>query len=75
MSSAIFSTLISKAPFSLSVPANVWSPAVFSIGIDSPVMVAWLTVLCPESTIPSTGMLSPGLTKTISPFLTSSMGT
>ncbi len=64
---------ISKAPNSLSVPSNTSSPTPTSTGIDSPVREAWLTAPCPEATIPSTGICSPGLTSTRSPSLTSSI--
>ncbi len=42
---------------------------------DSPVMEAWLTLLTPSTTTPSTGMLSPGRTMTMSPTTSSAMPT
>ena len=57
------------------VAADTMSPTFLSTGILSPVSAASLTALLPSTTMPSTGMLSPGRTTKISPFLTCSMGT
>ena len=57
------------------VAADTLSPSALSTGILSPVSAASLTALVPSSTIPSTGIFSPGLTTKISPFFTWSMGT
>ena len=49
-------------------------PTVFSTGILSPVSIASSTAVAPSITSPSTGNFSPGLTITISPTITSSIG-
>src|ERR1035437_2795269 len=49
------------------VPAKTSLPAVFSLGIGSPVMAASSTNDCPLTTWPSTGMRLPGRIRTISP--------
>ena len=53
------------------VPANTWSPSLFSAGMDSPVMDASLMAPLPPMTTPSTGTLAPFFTRTVSPGLTS----
>ena len=53
-------TATSSAPRPLIVPANTSSPAVFSIGSDSPVTGAWFTWLSPASTRPSSGTFLTG---------------
>ncbi len=75
VSRPILVVAISKTPNSLSVPSNTSFPTLTSTGIDSPVREAWLTAAWPEATTPSTGMRSPDLTSTLSPSLTSSIGT
>ena len=54
----------SSAPCPLIDPANTSSPCRLSTGRDSPVMGAWLTSLSPDTTRPSSGSFSPGLTRT-----------
>lgn len=51
----------------LSVPAVTFSDGILATGRLSPVSIDSLTALFPSSTVPSTGMVSPGLTITISP--------
>jgi hypothetical protein len=58
---------MSRRPDSLSVPLNTLLPGNFSTGMDSPVIGAWLTLLAPAITTPSTGIHAPGLTTTMSP--------
>ncbi len=53
------------------VPANTSAPAAFSAGALSPVIGAWLTALVPATTVPSSGMRSPGLTTKTVPTVTS----
>ena len=65
-------TRMSSAPYPLIVPANTSSPADFSTGSDSPVIGAWLTGLAPDTTTPSSGIFSPGLTSRTSASRTSS---
>ena len=62
-------------PDVLMVAADTLSPACFSTGTLSPVRADSLTALSPSFTIPSTGMLSPGLTTNLSPTFTSSIWT
>ena len=50
-------------------------PTVFSTGILSPVNIDSSIDVLPSITSPSTGNFSPGLTKIISPTITSSIGT
>ena len=59
----------------MSVAAETLSPADLSTGMLSPVSAASFTALLPSTTIPSTGIFSPGLTINISPFFTFSTGT
>ena len=56
------------------VAADTMSPGPLSTGMLSPVSADSSTALIPSSIIPSTGMLSPGRTTKISPFLTCSTG-
>jgi len=58
-------TITSRVPVSLMVPANTGSPGTLSTGMLSPVTGAWLTALVPTATVPSSGMRSPGLTRTM----------
>ena len=51
------------------------SPSSLSTGMLSPVRADSFTAVEPSMITPSTGMLSPGLTATMSPVSTSSMGT
>ena len=57
------------------VAADTASPGFLSTGILSPVSADSLTALLPSSTMPSTGIFSPGRTTKMSPFLTWSMDT
>ena len=57
------------------VPAYTSSPAPFATGTLSPVIAAWSTDEPPATTTPSSGMISPGLTITVSPTPTSSTPT
>ena len=65
----------SIAPCWVKVPANTLSPVSLLTGTDSPVRLLWSTSEPPESTIPSTGIASPGLTTTRSPTWTASAST
>ena len=60
-------------PFLFIVAAISLSPFSFCTGILSPVMALSSTLVLPSIIIPSTGMLSPGRTITISPTTTSSV--
>src|SRR2546426_16614 len=51
------------------------SPSPFSTSWDSPVSIAWLTLVRPATTSPSVGIFSPGLTSTRSPGRRASSGT
>ena len=64
-----------KLPDWLSVPAVTLSSGPFSTGTGSPVSIASSTVLRPSSTRPSTGIFSPGRTRSRSPTCTPSSGT
>ena len=64
-----------SAPWPLMVPANTSSPGSLAAGIDSPVIGAWFTSLCPDDTTPSSGTFSPGLITTTSPRAMPSTGT
>ena len=50
-------------------------PALLSTGIDSPVTIDSSTAALPSTTTPSTGIFSPGRTRSTSPAWTSSSGT
>ena len=52
------------------VAADTASPGFLSTGMLSPVRADSLTALMPSSTMPSTGIFSPGRTTKISPFRT-----
>jgi hypothetical protein len=52
------------------VPAKTVSPTLLVTAILSPVIAAWLTDDIPLVTVPSNGILSPGLTITISSVFT-----
>ena len=56
-------------PSPLMVPAKTVAPSSLVIGFDSPVNIDSLTVLLPETMLPSVGILSPASTVTTSPFL------
>jgi len=57
-------TSTSTEPVRLCVPAKTSSPGILSAGMDSPVMVASLMVVCPLIMRPSAGTRSPGLRRT-----------
>ena len=57
------------------VAADTASPTNLSDGMLSPVSADSFTDVAPSVTIPSTGIVSPGRTTNISPFLTVSIGT
>ena len=75
LSSPTFTASMSKAPNWLTVPLETSSPSFLSTGIDSPVITAWFIEVCPEQITPSTGIVSPGSTRRISPTRTLSAGT
>ena len=64
-----------RKPDWLIVPALTLSFSALSTGRLSPVSADSFTALVPERTMPSTGMLSPGRTRKMSPRTTSSAGT
>ena len=63
-----------KPPVPFTVPPVTRSPATFSTGMGSPVIIDSSTVLSPSSTTPSTGTFSPGRTRRRSPMTTCSSG-
>ena len=62
-------------PRLLIVAALTASPSPRSTGMLSPVSADWSTLVCPLTITPSTGMLPPGRTSTMSPTATCSSGT
>ena len=74
LSSPTLVAFISKEPNWLTVPLDTGSPGCLSTGRDSPVMTAWLIDVSPETIFPSTGMVSPGRTRSRSPTQTCSAG-
>ena len=62
-------------PVPLTVPPVIGSPAAFSTGIGSPVIMDSSTFERPSTTSPSTGTFSPGRTRSRSPLWTSSTET
>ena len=64
------SARISSQPVPFTVAPITLSPECFSIGIDSPVTIDSSTELSPSSTVPSTGIFSPGRTRSLSPTFT-----
>ena len=70
-----FSATIRKEPVWLTVPPITGSSFCFSTGIGSPVIIDSSTVLLPSVILPSTGIFSPGRTRRMSPWWTSSSGT
>ena len=64
-----------KAPCRLRVAPNTLAPTPFSAGSASPVSIDSSTEERPSTTRPSTAMLSPGRTSTISPTCTVPAGT
>ena len=69
------SARMTKLPVPLTVPPVTLSPAVFSTGSGSPVIMDSSTLEWPSTTTPSTGTLSPGTTRSLSPTFTWSSGT
>ena len=61
---------IVKLPYWFTVPLATSSPGPLSAGIGSPVITDWSTEVCPSSTIPSAGIVSPGSTRITSPAAT-----
>ena len=72
LSSPTLVACISKAPNWLTVPLATLSPTPLSTGKASPVITAWLMEVSPAIILPSTGMVSPGKTRSISPTHTAS---
>jgi copper chaperone CopZ len=70
-----FSARIRTEPVVLSVPAMTLAPASLVTGIDSPVTIDSSSEERPSSTVPSTGTLSPGRTRSLSPTCTVSSET
>ena len=64
------SARITKPPVPFTVPPVTRSPALFSTGMGSPVTIDSSTELVPSSTLPSTGIFSPGRTRRRSPRMT-----
>ena len=75
VSSPTLTALQRRKPETLRVAAETGEPVSLSTGRLSPVRADSLTALPPSSTVPSTGMLSPGRTTKMSPGLTCSTGT
>ncbi len=65
---------MSIAPKRLMVPQNTVSPAALSTGRDSPVIIDWSTEVSPLTMTPSTGTVSPGRIRSISPWTIFSAG-
>ncbi len=75
VSSPTFSALNFITPFLFTLAPVTKSPLFFETGMLSPVNIDSSTLVLPSITIPSTGIFPPGLTITISPFLTFSIAT
>ena len=69
------SARMTRPPVPLTVPPISWSPAPFSTGIGSPVIIDSSTALAPSITTPSTGIFSPGRIRSRSPGTTWSSAT
>ena len=69
------SARITNPPEPLTVPPITFAPAAFGTGIDSPVISDSSTALAPSITSPSTGIFSPGRTRSESPAAISSSAT
>ena len=65
---------MSKEPKRFTVPDETSSPTPLSTGRLSPVITAWSTEVSPEIITPSTGIVSPGRTRSTSPTRTSVAG-
>ena len=74
LSSPTFVARMSIAPKRLMVPQNTVSPAALSTGRDSPVIIDWSTEVSPLTMTPSTGTVSPGRIRSISPLTIFSAG-
>ena len=66
--------LILTLPILLIVLFQFLSPIFFMTGKGSPVIIDSSIELLPSIILPSVGIFSPGLTRNLSPFLTSSNG-
>lgn len=75
VSAPTFSARTTSAPVPLTVAPITASPLALDTGMGSPVTIASSTALCPSSTTPSTGIFSPGRTRSRSPTWTWSSGT
>ena len=69
------SAVMVKLPVPLMVPPVTRSPVVFSTGMGSPLTMDSSMELRPSSTEPSTGIFSPGRTRSMSPALIFASGT
>ena len=69
------SARMTRPPVPLTVPPITRSPGPFSTGIGSPLIIDSSTALEPSTTTPSTGIFSPGRTRSRSPGTTCSSGT
>ena len=74
VSSPTLSALHFKKPALLTVAETTFAPGCFSTGILSPVIAASSTLEFPSSTVPSTGIRLPGLTRNTSPARSASVG-
>ena len=63
------SARMTSPPVPLMVPPVTGSPAFFSTGTGSPVIIDSSTELDPSTTMPSTGIFSPGRTRSRSPAI------
>ncbi len=72
VSRPILSARMTKLPDLLSVPPMTWAPSSFVTGMDSPVTMDSSSAERPSSSTPSTGTLSPGRTRNLSPTATAS---
>ncbi len=75
MSAPTRSARITKPPVPFTVPPVTLAATSFSTGIGSPLTIDSSTELWPLSTTPSTGIFSPGRTRSRSPTWTCSSGT
>ena len=75
VSAPTFSARITKPPVPFTVAPTTRSPGCLWTGTDSPVTIDSSTSLAPDTTTPSTGMLSPGRTRRRSPTCTCASGT
>ncbi len=75
VSSPTFWASMTRPPVPLIVAPMTSSPGPFSAGSGSPVTIDSSTLLFPSRTTPSTGIFSPGRTRSLSPLFTSSRDT